>query len=584
MKREEATQLIETGLKNLHTALAKGQSDELRTYLVTMSRFHKYSFGNVMLILSQCPTAMQVAGFHAWLDIGRCVKKGAKGIGVIAPMVFKNQDKKQKKGSTKADTEEETTVRFKVVHVFDISQTEGEDLPELTPISGNPGDRLVALEAVVAKLDIELEYAPMTGTAQGVSKQGEIVIDESLPPGERFAVLVHEVAHELLHDKKRRLEETKAVLETEAEAVAFVVCHAVGLETANHSSDYIQLHRGDEQTLANSLDAIQKVSKTLLTELESIVPAGKFEPASTEPAPTSAANSEEFVEEELVVGRADYQQRREARIERYQQRAAQAKVTAESTFHHALKMADHIPLGQPILVGHHSEGRHRRHLAKIDNAMRKSCELDSKAKHYAGKAWAAEHSGAISSDDPEAVVKLKEKLADLKDDHERMKAVNAAWRQADKPLPDDKEGWQRVAELLGDALEQLQPIRQCMATAVVWSGWRPFESYALQNSSAEMRRVKERIQSFRDAQSQPDVDKDYDCCRLLHNREQNRVQLIFPGKPTEEIRKLLKEHGFRWARSAGAWQRLLNNNGRRAADIVVAKISAMNVSEVESNG
>ena len=97
MKREEATQLIETGLKNLHTALAKGQSDELRTYLVTMSRFHKYSFGNVMLILSQCPTATQVAGFHAWLDIGRCVKKGAKGIGVIAPMVFKNKDKKQKK-------------------------------------------------------------------------------------------------------------------------------------------------------------------------------------------------------------------------------------------------------------------------------------------------------------------------------------------------------------------------------------------------------------------------------------------------------------------------------------------------------
>ena len=138
MKRDEATKTLEEGIAKLGEAIEKGRSEELTNYLRFMSRFHQYSFGNLMLILMQRPDAEQVAGIHAWNKLGRKVKKGAKGIGIIAPCTYK-----QKEENGDGTEEPKAVVRgFKVVHVFDVTDTEGDDLPELASIAGDPGDNL----------------------------------------------------------------------------------------------------------------------------------------------------------------------------------------------------------------------------------------------------------------------------------------------------------------------------------------------------------------------------------------------------------------------------------------------------------
>src|SRR5690606_15521713 len=157
---------------------------------------------------------------------------------------------------------------FKAVHVFDASQTEGEALPELPGIQGEPGELLARLEGLVRNSGITLLEEELPPGTQGVSRKGEIAIACGLPEAERFAVLAHELAHEWLHDREQRQGLPKAVRETEAEAVAFVVCNAFGLDCSTRSSDYIQLYQGDEKTLSSSLERIQRTATKIISTLQ----------------------------------------------------------------------------------------------------------------------------------------------------------------------------------------------------------------------------------------------------------------------------------------------------------------------------
>ena len=155
------------------------------------------------------------------------------------------------------------------MYVFDVSQTEGAELPEFAGIHGDPGTGLRRLEDIVDAYGIQLEYDFPGCGAQGVSRDGTIVVRPDMPPAETFAVLVHEVAHEILHQQTgRKREVSRTVRETEAEAVAYVVCQAMGLETTTRSCDYIQLYRGDVATLSESLDLIQKTAASLIEQLQ----------------------------------------------------------------------------------------------------------------------------------------------------------------------------------------------------------------------------------------------------------------------------------------------------------------------------
>jgi antirestriction protein ArdC len=269
MKRDDAKQLVSDGLAELNEALSKGQSDTLVRYLSVMSRFHRYSFGNLMLILAQRETATYVAGFRKWQELGRHVRKGEKGIGIFAPCRYK-----RKSEDDRGDDREVYDIRgFRVVHVFDVAQTEGDELPEFAEIGGEPGEYLARVEQVIWDAGIELRYETIRGGALGSSAGGTITVCPELSAAETCAILVHEYSHEVLHwQSGRRHECSKTLRETEAEAVAFVVCRAFGLDSVKRSADYIQLYRGCTETLAESLEFIQKTASLFINVVRNAEP------------------------------------------------------------------------------------------------------------------------------------------------------------------------------------------------------------------------------------------------------------------------------------------------------------------------
>lgn len=258
--------MTDQALADLGAALAAGKSERLTEYLSTMARFHSYSWGNVMLILIQSPHATHVAGFHTWKKLGRSVKKGEHGIMILAPVLKRVGELVEKKPD---GTEEKRPLRqivnTKPVHVFDVSQTDGKELPRLATISGEPAEHTARIKTFIEGKGIKLAYAKDLGGALGVSHGGSISCLEGLSSAEEFHVLVHEVGHELLHRGERRKETTRRTRELEAEAVAFVVCVAVGLDARASSTDYIHLYQGDSDKLAESLQFIRSVSNDILT-------------------------------------------------------------------------------------------------------------------------------------------------------------------------------------------------------------------------------------------------------------------------------------------------------------------------------
>ena len=270
MDREEALAQTERAIAELANTLAQGRSETLTRYLGTLSRFHQYSFGNCLLIAIQRPDATHVAGFHRWRDFGRFVKKGEKGILILAPIVRRAKAAAQEPTERTPDDLSDAERRvcgFRAAYVFDVTQTEGDELPEFSRISGDPGNKIEKLEALIREHGIELAYEPFLFGADGRSEGGRILVREGLTPPERFAVLAHELAHELLHRTERRKETTRQIRELEAEAVAFVVATAAGLDGVSRSVDYIQLYSGDKQLLMQSLDHIQRVASSIIEQL-----------------------------------------------------------------------------------------------------------------------------------------------------------------------------------------------------------------------------------------------------------------------------------------------------------------------------
>lgn len=276
--------------------------------------------------------------------------------------------------------------------------------------------------------------------------------------------------------------------------------------------------------------------------------------------PASVAPHNCFVVEVLETvspyrgGRADYAQRQERRRDRLESAAERAAREADSRFTRARSAIAGIPSGQPILVGHHSERRHRRDLAKHDQNMRAGIDAQERAQDLAGRA-ASVGTGGISSDDPEALVKLREKLAGMTKLQEVMKAANRVIRK-------HKAQETAVPELVALGFGEVQA-RKLLTPD--FCGRIGFADYETKNNNANMRRVRERIAVLEReaAQAQEEEGERARSQRgVVYRIEDNRVQLVFPGKPEEAVRARLKQHGFRWSPAAGAWQRHLNNAGR----------------------
>jgi len=219
MKAAQLTAQIEESLETLaiQTDVAR-RSEQFTDYLKSCSRFHSYSFGNLMLILWQKPTATRVAGYRAWQKMNRYVRKGEKGIAILAPCFFK-------------DKEDETQSRifFKTVYVFDLSQTEGEPLPEIDWRTTEQNAELQsALTKLVESNGWQVTYTDDLEGAEGVCRYQAKTI--TLLNGTGTSTLIHEIGHMLLHEDQREM--SREDKETEAESVSFVVCNCFGLETS----------------------------------------------------------------------------------------------------------------------------------------------------------------------------------------------------------------------------------------------------------------------------------------------------------------------------------------------------------------
>ena len=260
MKAEQAKQITSNAIEQLRQALEAGHSEGLKEYLAAMARFRRYSWGNVMLIASQKPNATHVAGFQAWHKLGRFVKKGEKGILILAPIV-----RKKAENNTDAEADQSSTaVGFRVAYVFDVSQTDGQPLPEIGSVNGEPRGYHERLAKFISDQGITLEYSDEIAPARGTSSGGKITLLPGQSQAEEFATLAHEVAHEMMHRDERRSSTTRRVRETEAEAVAFVVCSAIGLETGSAAQDYIGLYGGDAKLLSESLEYVQHTATQIL--------------------------------------------------------------------------------------------------------------------------------------------------------------------------------------------------------------------------------------------------------------------------------------------------------------------------------
>lgn len=292
-RMQEIVDSIENGIKELF------ESDKYRQYLSTMSRFHRYSVNNTMLIYMQRPDATHVAGFNKWRDqFGRNVLKGEKGIRIIAPTPYK---KKVEEIKTDPETNapvldadgkaiiEEKEIRipmFKVVSVFDVSQTSGKPLPQLAAdLSGNVQQYEVFMEALRRASPVPMEIKPVARDTDGFFsiKAQSITIRAGMSEVQTVCAVVHEIAHAKLHDYEHMTEladdgetilvpgeKSRNTEEVEAESISYAVCQYYGIETGENSFGYIATwSKGKElKELRASLETINKTASELITDID----------------------------------------------------------------------------------------------------------------------------------------------------------------------------------------------------------------------------------------------------------------------------------------------------------------------------
>jgi len=208
-----------------------------RRYLDVQSRFHRYSFNNVLLIAAQRPEASLVAGFGAWRRLGRTVRRGERAIWIVAPLVSRT-------GSAEDRSERPIVRRFRFVPVFDVSQTEGEPLPEVCRrLEGDPPERYYRhLVDVARSAGFAVREHRFGGSTNGDCSHPRrlIRIESAISPAQRVKTLAHEVAHALLHEQF----EDRARAELEAESVAYVVCRVFGIDSGSYSFGYVATWAG----------------------------------------------------------------------------------------------------------------------------------------------------------------------------------------------------------------------------------------------------------------------------------------------------------------------------------------------------
>ena len=263
-KQKIETDKINQIAEKLAEQLQKGYSEDFKNYLKVASQFHRYSYNNQMLIFSQMPKATRVAGLRTWNKLGRRVKKGEKSIKIFGRPSVKRVVQKE-------DGSEEE-IRFgacPILSVFDISQTEGEDIPNSMQSLGDEGRELyLLLKEKMQASGIEVTEKALFQGVQGVSYGGKVEILDSLDWTNKFLVLIHEFAHEIMHKGSENRLLPRGIKECQAEATAYIVAASFGIES-NISSDYLINWGNTSETLKSNLTEVVKASQIIINCLSS---------------------------------------------------------------------------------------------------------------------------------------------------------------------------------------------------------------------------------------------------------------------------------------------------------------------------
>lgn len=280
----ELTDKLENGIKDLY---ASGRYAE---YLAAMSKFHHYSFKNALLILLQCPTASQVAGYTTWKQkFGRQVKRGERGIKILAPCPTIRSVERECKdpgtgqimygpdGKPLTEWRRDSVTYYKVVTVFDVGQTEGRELPNIgvSELSGEVEDFANIYDRLAALSPLPVEQDRVPGTAKGYTSfiEGRVVVKPGMSQVQTIKTLIHEIAHAKLHNPDFLSEDQKKARrekEVEAESVAYVVCQHFGIDTSDYSFGYVAgWSRGRELAeLKASLDVIHSTAGEIINTIQ----------------------------------------------------------------------------------------------------------------------------------------------------------------------------------------------------------------------------------------------------------------------------------------------------------------------------
>ena len=285
---KEITERLEQGVKDIFT------SEMYTKYLLTMSKFHNYSFNNTLLIAMQRPDATLVAGYNAWKNkFNRYVKKGEKGIQIIAPVPVKEREEREKidkdtgltvlneSGEPEIEVVERVIPRFRVTTVFDYAQTDGEPLPtlEVNELTARVKDYTLLKEAIEQVSPVPIRFGEIEGNAKGYYSHmdKEICVRADMGESQTIKTMIHEVAHAMLHDsdqmKQRGEEKDQLTKETEAESIAFTVCSALGIDTSDYSFPYVASWASGKELkeLKDSMDTIRLTAADFLKKLETAV-------------------------------------------------------------------------------------------------------------------------------------------------------------------------------------------------------------------------------------------------------------------------------------------------------------------------
>ncbi len=276
----ELTDRLENGVKELYASNSYAQ------YISAMAKFHHYSFGNALLILVQCPHATNVAGYGTWKQLGRQVKRGEKGILILAPCNFRAVLEREKLDPQTGQTlygpdgnplTEKVKIlpnRFKIAHVFDLSQTEGRDLPQIGvyELTGDVADYAGIYDRLTALSPLPVQQENFERTAKGYTSftENRIVIKPGMSQVQTIKTLVHEIAHAKLHKPADFLVEEqpkqRRQKEVEAESIAYVVCQYFGIDTSDYSLAYVASWSKDRELseLKASLNVIHSTAGEII--------------------------------------------------------------------------------------------------------------------------------------------------------------------------------------------------------------------------------------------------------------------------------------------------------------------------------